>query len=96
MTCEDCIHSRVCKFYDDNAFLCSQFQNRTDFVNVIICKDCKWFCHYGRTSLLINGKNVKAGWCMLRAKNDEEHRMTADDYCSYGKRKDEDDGLQQN
>ncbi len=51
------------------------------------CKDCKHYRQYGKTSLVINGKNVNAGWCMLRAKSDEEHRMLPFDFCSYGERK---------
>ena len=58
-----------------------------DAMPVVRCKDCKHFRHYGRTSLLINGKNIKAGWCQRRIRYDEEYRMTEDDFCSYGKRK---------
>lgn len=53
------------------------------------CKDCKYFHSYGRTQIMIGGKNVKAGWCYLRAKTDEEHRMLPDDFCSYGERKEQ-------
>ena len=60
-------------------------------VPVVRCKDCKHFWHYGKTSLFINGKNIKAGWCQRRIRYDEECRMTADDFCSYGERKDGDD-----
>lgn len=40
-----------------------------------------------KTSLFINGKNIKAGWCQRRISYYEEYRMTADDFCSYGERK---------
>lgn len=30
-----------------------------DAVEVVRCKDCKHFRHYGRTSLLINGKTSR-------------------------------------
>ena len=59
-----------------------------DFVEVVRCRECKHFRHYGKTSLFINGKNIKAGWCQRRIRYDEEYRMTADDFCSYGERKD--------
>ena len=62
-----------------------------DFLPVVRCKDCKHFRHYGKTSLFINGKNIKAGWCQRRIRYDEECRMTADDFCSYGERKEGDD-----
>ena len=58
-----------------------------DAVPVVRCQECKHFRHYGKTSLFINGKNIKAGWCQRRISYDEEYRMTADDFCSYGERK---------
>ena len=58
-----------------------------DAVPVVRCRECKHFWHYGKTSLFINGKNIKAGWCQRRIRYDEEYRMTADDFCSYGERK---------
>lgn len=58
-----------------------------DAVPVVRCRECKHFRHYGKTSLFINGKNIKAGWCQRRIRYDEEYRMTADDFCSYGERK---------
>ena len=58
-----------------------------DAVPVVRCRECKHFRHYGKTSLFINGKNIKAGWCQRRISYDEEYRMTADDFCSYGERK---------
>ena len=61
-----------------------------DAVPVVRCRECKHFWHYGKTSLFINGKNIKAGWCQRRIRYDEEYRMTADDFCSYGERKDGD------
>lgn len=53
---------------------------------VVRCKDCEHFKNYGKTSLLADGKNVKAGWCYRRIRYDEEYRMQPDDFCSYGKR----------
>jgi hypothetical protein len=59
-----------------------------DAVIVTRCKDCKHFKDYGKTSLRIDGKNIKAGWCYRRARYDEEYRMPPDGFCSYGERKD--------
>ena len=56
---------------------------------VVRCKDCKYFKNYGKTSLLIDGKNIKAGWCYRRARYDEEYRMPPDGFCSYGERKED-------
>ena len=63
-----------------------------DAVVVTRCKDCKHFKNYGKTSLLIDGKNIKAGWCHRRVRYDEEYRMPPDGFCSYGERKDGGDG----
>ena len=65
-----------------------EMQPTVDAVEVVRCLECKHFRHYGKTSLFINGKNIKAGWCQRRIRYDEEYRMTADDFCSYGERKD--------
>lgn len=58
-----------------------------DVAEVVRCKDCKHYFHYGKTSLFIDGENVKAGWCHRRTRYDEEYRMTPDDFCSYGEKK---------
>lgn len=63
-----------------------------DVVPVLRCKDCRHFKNYGKTSLLIDGKNIKAGWCHRRARFDEEYRMPPDGFCSYGERKTSADG----
>lgn len=63
-----------------------------DAVVVTRCEDCKHFKSYGTTSLRIDGKNIKAGWCHRRARYDEEYRMPPDGFCSYGERKDGGDG----
>ena len=74
--------------YDTNAVLNSiDAQPTVDAVEVVRCKDCKYYRHYGRTSLLVAGKNSKAGWCQRRTRYDEEYRMLPDDFCSYGERR---------
>lgn len=65
-----------------------RFAPTVDAVVVTRCKDCKHFKNSGKTSLLIDGKNIKAGWCHRRARYDEEYRMPPDGFCSYGERKD--------
>lgn len=54
---------------------------------IVRCKDCEHFKNYGKTSLLADGKNIKAGWCYRRIRYDEEYRMPPDGFCSYGKRR---------
>ena len=62
-------------------------QPTADVVEVVRCCECKHYRSYGRTSLLVDGKNIKAGWCQRRMRYDEEHRMLPDDFCSYGEKK---------
>ena len=61
-----------------------------DAVSVVRCKDCEYFNGLAKTSLLVDGKHVKAGWCDRRARWDEEYRMLPDDFCSYGLRRNDD------
>ena len=63
-------------------------EDASDVVEVVRCKDCQHFKNYGKTSLLTEGKNIKAGWCHRRVRYDEEYRMPPDGFCSYGKRRD--------
>lgn len=66
-------------------------QYAADVVPVVRCKGCKHFKHYGKTSLLIDGEHIKAGWCYRRVRYNEEYRMPPDGFCSYGERKDDAD-----
>ena len=76
---ERCLHNEVCKYGEkrSNGMYCTeekckQFKNRTKYVEVVLCKDCKKCSHdtmFG--DRWCNGKKVKA-----------------DDFCSYGERKD--------
>lgn len=64
-----------------------QYGGYYDGEPVVRCKDCEHFKNYGKTSLLADGKNIKAGWCYRRIRYDEEYRMPPDGFCSYGKRR---------
>lgn len=64
-----------------------QYDGYYDVEPVVRCKDCEHFKNYGKTSLLADGKNIKAGWCYRRIRYDEEYRMPPDGFCSYGKRR---------
>ena len=81
--------------YPDGMFECEDVISSiedaptVDAVKVVRCKDCKHYQSYGRTSLPVDGKSIKAGWCYRRIRYDEEYRMLPDDFCSYGERKDD-------
>lgn len=75
--CGDCIHADICKevnggwFSPENIAYCKGFKDRINYVEVVRCKDCKYYelhkCH-----------NNANGWF--------SHR-TSDDFCSYGERR---------
>ena len=54
MTCKDCIHEKVCDNliahglpWEDGKYpaekWCDHFKNKADVVEVVRCKDCKWW-----------------------------------------------------
>ena len=76
------------RMYATNEFILLQKKVESgQLVEVVRCRDCKYFQHYGRTSLFVDGKHVKAGWCTRRILYDEEYRMLPDGFCSSGERK---------
>lgn len=80
MTCKGCTHYSVCKFYEDNITDCNQFKNKVDFLNVVRCKDCK------HCETIVDFIGTKFFCCKNSANNAQ---VNADDYCSYGQRKDD-------
>lgn len=45
MTCKNCIHYGACAFSSIIKKDCKLFKNKTDFVEIVRCEDCK---HRGR------------------------------------------------
>ncbi len=97
MKCKDCVCSDVCyykafndvravKRRDDVEKVCKSFVNR-DAVEVVRCKDCMYWDEYHIGSL--DGPGMGDGACMENQHNWIDHRK-ADDFCSYGERKDND------
>ena len=81
MTCYDCIHKPVCfryGFTKDVEELCPSCKNKTDFVEVVRCKDCKW------AEQVMIGQCVnwicKCPWMF--------GRYVRDGFCNYGERRD--------
>ena len=82
---ERCLHNEVCKYGEkrSNGMYCTeekckQFKNRTKYVEVVRCKDCIYY---------EIGKDYEP-YC-----NHVTHGIPyakADDFCSYGERKDND------
>lgn len=76
--CKDCLHYEACSTFSkiinsavDVETGCEHFKNRTDFAELVRCKDCKYkkFFHINRFGIL-NCESTKD-----------------DDYCSFGERK---------
>lgn len=51
MTCKDCFHYQVCGSFGfvldplHGGVTCCDFKTKTDVVEVVRCKDCKYFLH---------------------------------------------------
>lgn len=80
MTCKDCLHKCYVNDIDLNLETCNFFIDKTKFVEVVRCKDCKYFeideedelgeCKCGYITVSYNGALYP-------------HRT---DFCSYGER----------
>jgi hypothetical protein len=78
MTCEDCIHYEVCIFHlkNDEYLKCLLFQNKADFAEVVRCKDCAYW------------QDNNGGYPHEECRWGKDETPDADDYCSFGERKD--------
>ena len=84
--CGDCIHADICKqvnggwFSPENIAYCKGFKDRTKYVEVVRCKDCKHWIH------IENGM----GDCTNRRFHIDNHAdptMYSTDFCSCGERR---------
>lgn len=87
-TCNDCIHSEVCvrqKIYGEYSITeCKgHFLGKADVVEVVRCKDCKFY-------------DMRNGKCLLHSEEADQYsrgydfEMYANDFCSYGEKRSED------
>ena len=71
-TCNDCIYYPVCNY----KMWCDLFKDKTNFVEVVRCKDCLYATErYGHLNC-IHGVSYRNSW------------NKPDDYCGHGVRKD--------
>lgn len=91
MTCKDCIGYPFCSrgrngqtnFYGKDVacnnveYLCNDFKNKADFVEVVRCKDCKF-----------RGTDDCSNSYYLECEGAYVDPMEDDDFCSYGERSD--------
>ena len=98
MTCKDCIHGEVCLqqysgLNQDQMFAeCKKFKNKADFVEVVRCKDCeRWDfenikMHTRSSSDPTPDEFAEckkwSNWSVCRM-------LRHDDFCVYGKRREE-------
>lgn len=93
MTCKDCLGYKFCSrgrngqtnFYGEVSAcnnvesLCKDFKNKADFVEVVRCKDCRYF----------NQKVPCGGFCICGEVTGGIPRVRVnEDFCSYGERRD--------
>lgn len=58
------------------------FGAKADVVEVVRCKDCKYYKHF---------KGL-GNWCHRRIRSDIEYHTKTTDFCSFGERKEQNDG----
>lgn len=99
MTCKDCIGYEFCSrgrngrtnFYGKDAacnsveFLCHDFKNKADFVEVVRCEKCK-YGDINTFSLSIDGEEYIGCYCSLK-----NSVTDIDGYCSSGEPKQKND-----
>ena len=88
MSCKDCIHYEICDIMADQYGIpkispsqCGFYKNTADVVEVVRCRDCKYWggVTYGYVCRNFSGIDAKS--C-----------TEADDYCSYGERREQNEG----
>lgn len=84
--CEKCIHYDVCLLHEDNFIddvakngFCGKFKNKSDFVEVVRCKDCKHCWQYVSIDRMHHIECTFDPEC-----NTPIHEMH---FCCYGERK---------
>lgn len=94
--CEKCIHGDICVIqcgYDEGderaLTYCSEFKSKDDVVEVVRCKDCKWWTPMD-TEFGWHNEGRTDGECqMLYSNHYAERALTErEHFCSYGERKD--------
>lgn len=91
--CEDCIHKNVCLHKaniqtDTYAYMgvnydtekCEHYKTYADVAEVVRCKDCKYWC-------IQEGNDINQSYFCSRDKMWCMPTRKADDFCSYGERK---------
>lgn len=97
--CKDCLHYEACSTFSKiiNAAVdvekgCEHFKDRTQFAEVVRCKDCKrWFPEQEERCKALNTEPF--GWCCrMRNMHEISYREITQhkDFCSCGERRTDD------
>ena len=74
--CMDCFHYSACLFNGEYVPTpCTHFKDKNDVVDVVRCEDCKYW------------QDNNGGYINEECRLGKEETPDADDYCSYGERK---------
>ena len=86
--CEKCVHEELCDQPSRQLWGhltketdCSDFKDRTNYVEVVRCKDCKHYYH--------SVSSGKDGRCVIFGSYDTDPSVYLTDFCSYGERRNE-------
>lgn len=97
MTCEDCVHYDICTFHltgKENK-TCLNFLDKADVVEVVRCEDCVHA--YINQDLEQSGRAFCNFWITKKPQPGvvkEVKVVKADDFCSYGRRREQENDLQ--
>ena len=86
VTCNRCDHFMVCQYTGNNVDECSQYKSHANAVEVVRCKDCRFW----RDTWVAPDGITEHGYCHLEESDDVVVGRWDDDFCSYGERKDND------
>ena len=103
-TCGDCIHADICKkvngswFSPKNIAYCEAYKDSTNYVEVVRCKDCKWYERDTDYAVDVTtgkrdfNKIVEKPYGECQGQNfhfteDGFLRVGDNDFCSYGERR---------
>ena len=73
MTCKQCIHNKVCPHLKDkDAERCKLYTDKSAYVKVVRCKDCKWYRVRALTCVhpYFNGLIEVCGFCSYGEQED--------------------------
>ena len=89
-TCYDCIHSDVCSgisacsYHCSDVSKCKHFKNKANFVEVVHCRDCKYFYCFSAIDRQFYCRHYPKGLYGINV-------VEENPFCSYGERKSKND-----